>query len=64
LWYRAAQASAFVAGRAYVIPDDAKDLATSVLAHRVKPVGAAGPLVREQLEANILEIVQSIPLPG
>ena len=37
--YRAAQAAALVAGRQYVVPDDVKQLAVPVLAHRVIPQG-------------------------
>jgi MoxR-like ATPase len=33
--FRAAQASAFCAGRNYVLPDDVQRLAVPVLAHRV-----------------------------
>ncbi|MBI3098152.1 MAG: MoxR family ATPase [Planctomycetes bacterium] len=35
--YRAAQASAFLAGRTYVTPDDVKGLAVAVFGHRVIP---------------------------
>ncbi|MEM9411484.1 MAG: MoxR family ATPase [Planctomycetota bacterium] len=63
LWYRAAQASAFIAGRDFVIPDDAKDLAVKVLAHRVKTVGAMGSMNRQEVEAVILEIISSVPVP-
>lgn len=35
--YRAAQALALVRGRDFVVPDDVKSLATSVLAHRIIP---------------------------
>ena len=63
LWYRAAQASAFIAGRDFVIPDDAKDLAVKVLAHRVKVVGAMGTLNRQEVESVILEIISSVPTP-
>ena len=63
LWYRAAQASAFIAGRSYVIPDDAKGLAVKVLAHRVKPAKAGGRANREELENTIREIVDSVALP-
>ncbi|MBI4202623.1 MAG: MoxR family ATPase [Chloroflexi bacterium] len=38
---RVAQASAFLAGRDYVLPDDVKTLATAVLAHRLVLTAAA-----------------------
>lgn len=54
--YRAAQALALTFGRDYVIPDDVKHLAESVLAHRLVTRGwtqgghpDAGPMVREIL---------------
>jgi MoxR-like ATPase len=34
-WMRAAQAHAYMHGRAYVVPDDAKETAMAVLAHRL-----------------------------
>ncbi len=37
--HRTAQAWAWLHGRAYAIPDDVKDLALYVLAHRIMPVG-------------------------
>lgn len=64
LWYRAAQASALIAGRTYAIPDDAKDLAIKVLAHRVKPVGSIGLTNRNELESIVGEIVGSVAVPG
>ena len=63
LWYRAAQASAFIAGRAYVIPDDAKGMAVKVLAHRVKAANSGGSSHRHELENTIREIVDTVPLP-
>jgi len=63
LWYRAAQANAFIAGRSYLIPDDAKDLAVKVLAHRVKPTGSMEALNRNELEDVIKEVVGSIEIP-
>lgn len=63
LWYRAAQASAFIAGRSYVIPDDAKNLAVKVLAHRVKAASSGSATHRDELENAIKEIVDSVSLP-
>ncbi len=63
LWYRAAQSNAFIDGRAYVIPDDASDLAIKVLAHRVKPTGKMGLLNRDEVESIMRELVGSVPMP-
>ena len=60
---RAAQALAFLDGRDYVLPDNVKDLAVPVLAHRVirRASLAAG---RSQSERAIIrEIVASTPVP-
>lgn len=64
LWYRAAQASAFIAGRSYVITDDVKDLDVKVLAHRVRPVGSIGLANRDEMESIVREIVGNVPVPG
>lgn len=61
--YRAAQASAFVHGRDYVVPDDIKDLAVPVLAHRViaaSQLYGAGSRLAEEI---IRDIVDSVPVP-
>ncbi len=63
LWYRAIQASAFIAGRTYAISDDAKELAIKTLAHRVKPAGNVGLTNRVELESVVSEIVGSVPVP-
>ncbi|MFN7974692.1 MAG: MoxR family ATPase [Acidobacteriota bacterium] len=52
MWFRAAQARAFLEGRSAVLPDDLKALAIPVLAHRLvlragAPAGAAERLVGE-----------------
>jgi MoxR-like ATPase len=64
LWYRATQASAFLDGRAYVVPDDAKQLAIKVLAHRVKAAGNQGIVNRPELESMMSEVVGSVPVPN
>ena len=64
LWYRAVQASAFLDGRDYAVPDDAKDLAMPVLAHRVQLHGVSHGVNREELEAVVREIVSKISVPG
>lgn len=62
-WYRAVQSAAFVDGRSYVIPDDAKDLAIAVLSHRVQTRGGVQGAQREDVEAVIQEIISTISLP-
>ena len=64
LWYRAAQANAFIAGRDFAIPDDAKDLAVPVLSHRVQLHGVMQGTNRTELESVLREVVSKIPLPG
>lgn len=56
---RAAQANAAIHGRAYVIPDDIRDLAVPVLAHRIVPTAqadlrgtTAGELVQDVIAAT------------
>jgi MoxR-like ATPase len=63
--YRAAQALAFLEGRAYCIPDDFKRLAVPVFAHRVViSTRYASTLKKsEQAEKIILEIVESAAVP-
>ena len=59
--YRAAQALALVEGRDYVVPDDIKRLAVSVLAHRIIGKGFAyegGTDEREKIVRGILETVE------
>ena len=55
-WLHAARARALVLGRDYVLPDDLKILAASVLGHRVflKGGGDARTLVEEIVEATIV----------
>ena len=64
LWYRAVQAKAFIENRTFAVPDDAKQLAVKVLAHRVKPKGAMGALNRTEMESIINEIVSSVSTPS
>jgi MoxR-like ATPase len=61
--YRAAQSSALVAGRGYVVPDDVKRLAIPVLAHRVIPKGYLHGGQREALETLIERLVEGVPSP-
>jgi MoxR-like ATPase len=62
--YRAAQASALVAGREYVVPDDVKSLAVPVLAHRVISKGYLHGGQREALEALIQRLVDEVRVLG
>lgn len=61
---RAAQASAVADGRDYCIPEDVRDLAVDVLAHRVA-LHARGGLAPEAEEARwiLSEIVDRVPIP-
>jgi len=62
--YRAAQASALVAGRTYVVPDDVKGLAVPVLAHRVITKGYLHGGQREAVETLIERLVEEVAVPG
>ncbi|MFO0013235.1 MAG: AAA family ATPase [Planctomycetota bacterium] len=62
-FYRAAQASAIIGGRNYVVPDDIKELATSVLAHRVLPRGFVAGSDRSAAEAIIQRCIESVTVP-
>ena len=57
--YRAAQAKAAVSGRDFVIPEDVRDLAPAVLAHRVGSAGTS----RQDSEAYVVKIVNEVKVP-
>jgi MoxR-like ATPase len=63
--YRAAQALAFLAGRAYCIPDDFKRLVVAVFAHRIVVSSRYVSIQKKavQAEAILTEIVDSTPVP-
>jgi MoxR-like ATPase len=61
--FRTAQAAALLAGRDYVIPDDIKMLAESVLAHRVI-MNPAARVRNVQSGAVLREVLQSVSVPG
>ena len=61
--YRAAQAAALVDGREYVVPDDVKSLATSVLVHRVIPRGFVQVGQRKETEELISRLIEQVPVP-
>ncbi len=60
---RAARVWAAAMGRSFVTPDDIKDLAVPVLAHRVV-VGTDGRLGGATPEEAILELLRATPVPG
>lgn len=62
--YRASQASAFVEGRDFVVPDDVKRLAVPVLSHRVITKGYLQGSQREAIEALIQRLVEEVPVPS
>lgn len=61
---RAAQAAALLAGRDYAVPDDVKELAVPVLAHRVITKGYLHGGQREAVEALIERLVEEAPVPA
>ncbi len=64
LWYRACQALSVISGRDYVTPDDVKQVALPILAHRVMVKGIAQGGQRQSVEAIMRRIIERIPLPG
>lgn len=62
--YRAAQALAMVEGRDYVVPDDVKQLAVPVLAHRTITRGYLQGGQREAVETLIERLVDEVPVPS
>jgi MoxR-like ATPase len=65
MFYRAAQAMAFLDGRDYCTPEDFKPLAVAILAHRVVVSSLYASTLRksEQAEQVLREIVESVPVP-
>ncbi len=61
--YRAAQAIAFVEGRNYVIPDDIKQVAIPVLAHRVVCRGVLREGHRQRATQILKSLMDSIAVP-
>ncbi len=57
--YRASQAHAALKGRDYVIPEDVRDLAPCVLAHRI----GSSTTSRKDSEAYISELLKNIKVP-
>ena len=61
--YRAAQAAAFLDSRDFVVPDDVKQLAPAVLAHRVIPKGYVQGTRARETEQLIEQLVEQVPVP-
>jgi MoxR-like ATPase len=60
--FRASQASAFLAGRAFVLPDDVKAIASAVLAHRLR-LDLDRELRGANVERVLAEILAATPVP-
>ena len=61
--YRAAQSAAMIDGRTYVSPDDVKNLAMHVIAHRVISKSYQQGNQRIQVEGLIRRLVAAVPVP-
>ncbi len=59
---RAAQAKAALAGRGYVIPDDVREMAPSVLSHRIMPTSQAD-LLGHSNEGLVNTVISETPVP-
>jgi MoxR-like ATPase len=62
-FFRAAQARAVVENRDHVIPDDIKQLAIPVLAHRIVPRGMLPGADRRNAEEAVRKVLQTIRVP-
>ena len=60
--YRAAQATAYIAGRDYVVPDDIQAMTVPVLSHRVV-LGQEMKFSNTTSDDIIAEILKSVPVP-
>ncbi|HEX9638930.1 MAG TPA: MoxR family ATPase [Acidobacteriota bacterium] len=60
---RAAQSRALLRGRGYVTPDDVRNLAAAVIAHRVVARGAIDGGERGEAERAIGDILAQVPVP-
>ncbi|MBV9342677.1 MAG: MoxR family ATPase [Acidobacteria bacterium] len=65
MFYRAAQAMAFLDGRSFCVPEDFKPLAVPVFAHRVAVHGLHSSGVKKTVHAEevIQEIADCVPVP-
>jgi MoxR-like ATPase len=59
---RAAQAHAALGGRAYVIPDDVREMAPAVLSHRVMPTSHADLLGQSNIQL-VQAVIAETPVP-
>ena len=62
-FYRGCQARAITEGRDYVTPDDVKVLTIPCLAHRVLPRGIFQGANRSEVESELSDVIQQIPVP-
>jgi MoxR-like ATPase len=60
--FRASQAAAFLAGRSFVLPDDVRAIAESVLAHRLV-LDLDRALRGASVEAAVQAVLASVPVP-
>ena len=61
--YRAAQARAVLANRAFVVPDDIKTLAVAAMSHRVIAKGLLRAGQRSAVEAILSRLIESVAVP-
>ena len=62
-FFKAVQSIAFLAGRAYVVPDDIKHVAVPVLAHRIVAKGMLQEGQRARAQGIIRQILSKVPVP-
>ena len=62
-FYRAVQAKALVAGRAFATPDDVRQMFVPVAGHRVIPAGGGTGQERETIVAMLHQIVETVAPP-
>jgi MoxR-like ATPase len=62
-FYRGCQARAVTEGRSFVTPDDIKQLAVTVLSHRVVPDAVLGSIDRDSVERLVADLVETIAVP-
>ena len=60
--YKAAKANAFLEGRDYVLPDDVKVMAESVLAHRLI-LSPKGKAQQGDTRAVVAAVLEGVPVP-
>lgn len=61
--YKAVRASAFLHGRSFATPDDVKDLAVPVLAHRIL-LSPKGRNMLDSPEALVKQLLDTLPVPA